>query len=648
MKQRILDIKLTAKLAVTIGVIFAFTFAITVLALSGTKGLADQFDTLREVSVAEIQHLHSFEQNVSAIRTDTLQIAGYDSENSAAILKRVSEHMSNADRSIDKVGAIISTEGQRKAFEATVASWTKYKEAWERCQAKVRTLDSEKAFLLVEKETEPIYSQNLIPAVSNLNESINKQIVTSNTAADQLASRTEQMILLTGIMALALSISSTMFLSKIIVGPVNEVQNRIERIGRHCIAELKAALERFEHGDLTCEVVPSTTPVPVRSKDELGQLGLAFNVVLDSLQSTISSYNRSRLGLATMVSAIRTNSETLLDSSGTLKSISTEAGHASRQIAEGSEQLATNATEAASIMEETLAQIDSVKRSSVEQVGAVKSASESLVLAESGVTEVAAAAQQMFAAASEGNRSVKETLKAMEKVQERVVDTSSKVQDLDAKGNEIGKIVLTIQGIAEQTNLLALNAAIEAARAGEHGRGFAVVADEVRKLAEGASSASKEIEHLIVGITNTVGETVLAIQATGADVTHGTELSLQAGDALEEILRASEQVAKQSESVAKIAMDAASSMNRVASVAEENLQAANEMVVGARRVSDAISNVASVSEESAAGAEQLSASIEEAGKSASDVTSVSQELSDVVSRFRVENETSATFLRVAA
>ncbi len=124
----------------------------------------------------------------------------------------------------------------------------------------------------------------------------------------------------------------------------------------------------------------------------------------------------------------------------------------------------------------------------------------------------------------------------MENVKKTMDMVSNKVHGLGERSKEIGKIVSAIDDIADQTNLLALNAAVEAARAGEQGRGFAVVADEVRKLAERSQAATKEIADLISGIQSGVEDTVAAMEKGTKEIDSGYDLANKAGQSLDDIL----------------------------------------------------------------------------------------------------------------
>jgi methyl-accepting chemotaxis protein len=217
------------------------------------------------------------------------------------------------------------------------------------------------------------------------------------------------------------------------------------------------------------------------------------------------------------------------------------------------------------------------------------------------------------------------------------------------RSDQIGAIVETIDDIASQTNLLALNAAIEAARAGEHGKGFAVVADEVRKLAERASAATKEIGTLIKDIQKTVNDAVASMDEGAREVEVGSARAVESGTALSEIIKVVESVKEQVAGIATAAtqMTAASNdlvtaMDTVSAVVEENTAATEEMAAGAAEVTQSIENIASVSEENSAAAEEVSASVEEMSAQVEEVSAstlsleeMAQALQKVVAQFKL-------------
>jgi len=147
---------------------------------------------------------------------------------------------------------------------------------------------------------------------------------------------------------------------------------------------------------------------------------------------------------------------------------------------------------------------------------------------------VAGKSAQAAETAKEGGKSVEKAVNQMTKIEQTVNNSSQVVATLGARSKEIGQIVDTISGIAGQTNLLALNAAIEAARAGEQGRGFAVVADEVRKLAEQSHDAAKRISTLISEIQGDTDKAVVAMSEGTREVKIGTEVVTTAGNAFRE------------------------------------------------------------------------------------------------------------------
>ena len=189
-------------------------------------------------------------------------------------------------------------------------------------------------------------------------------------------------------------------------------------------------------------------------------------------------------------------------------------------------------------------------RASEAQTKQAASASESIGQVAAAIEEVSNNAERCsdvahhsVDVAHKGGEAVRRTIEGMNTIRETIQDTSKRIKRLGESSQEIGNIVALIEEIAEQTNILALNASIEASRAGEAGRGFAVVADEVQKLAERSSNATKKIEVLVSTIQSDTNEAVVAMERSTTDVVGGSLLAENAGAALVEIEQVSHQIA---------------------------------------------------------------------------------------------------------
>jgi methyl-accepting chemotaxis protein len=241
-------------------------------------------------------------------------------------------------------------------------------------------------------------------------------------------------------------------------------------------------------------------------------------------------------------------------------------------------------------------------------------------------------------AAKGGVTSVQQTVDAMGAIRAAVLATSQEVENLGKRGSEIGSIVQTIDQIASQTNLLALNAAIEAARAGEQGRGFAVVADEVRQLAERTAVATKEIANLIAAVQQGTGQAVRAMETSVKDVENGAALAEQAGEALGRIVESAtdvnSEIRKITEAAGRMETNAeelVTVLEQVGTIAERSTALASEMNTGSRRATDAIASASAISEQSAAGSQQVSASIEQITAQIGEVATQTRGLTDIAS-----------------
>jgi twitching motility protein PilJ len=222
----------------------------------------------------------------------------------------------------------------------------------------------------------------------------------------------------------------------------------------------------------------------------------------------------------------------------------------------------------------------------------------------------AEAARRALDAAEQGNRAVRDTLEGMQRIRASVQATAKKIKSLGDRSLEISEIINVINDITEQTNLLALNAAIEAARAGEAGRGFAVVADEVRKLAEHSRSATKDIAALIKAIQAETNEAVVVMEEGTKEVEGGATLADQAGRALDAISN----VVRQS-----------------AELVQEISLASKQQVRGTEGVAHAMQIISSITRQTSQGTRATVATV-------SQLVKLSDQLNEALAQFRAANQ----------
>lgn len=405
--------------------------------------------------------------------------------------------------------------------------------------------------------------------------------------------------------------------------------------------EMAVVAERIGNNDLTVKFQPKT---------EHDVLGNAFLKMVTGLHQAVSKVAESATSLTS--------------ASAQLAIASNQAGDATSQIATTIQQVARGTTQqseavnkTASSVEEMARAINGVAQGAQEQATAAAKASTITGQLSSAIQQVAGNAESVVresdnaaSAAKEGTTTVKDTLTGMERIKEKVDISAQKVQEMGSRSDQIGDIITIIEDIASQTNLLALNAAIEAARAGEAGKGFAVVADEVRKLAERSSSSTKEIGSLIKAIQKTVNEAVTAMADGAKEVEAGVIMAGKAGEALAAIQQAAQAVNEQAEQAAAAAEQMSASANElvsavdsVSAVVEENTAATEQMAASSSEVTQAIESIASVSEENSAAVEEVSASaeemtaqVEEVSASAAELANLAKQLQGIVDLFKLK------------
>ncbi|MDT3698459.1 MAG: methyl-accepting chemotaxis protein [Thermincola sp.] len=408
------------------------------------------------------------------------------------------------------------------------------------------------------------------------------------------------------------------------------------------IGRLVAAMGQASEGNLNCEV-------QINRADELGTLAQAFKKMMDDIRGIINQINATSQSVAATSEELSSNAE---EASKATQQVANTIG----EVAKDSANQAQSVTEIVQVMDQMAQSIHQVAAGAGEQSKNVITTTEQVndmvqkiqIMAE-GMENVRQAALQSGVIAENGGKAVKKTVEGMIKVKESAFETANKINELGEESQKIGQIIEVIDEIAEQTNLLALNAAIEAARAGEHGKGFAVVADEVRKLAERSGKATKEIAQLIADIQNGTLVAVDSMRVGTIEVEQGVALAQEAGKSLSEIVDGINTTGENVQQIMEIINDilagsqeVSHAVDNVAAITEENTAATEEMSASATEVNLAMQNVASISEGNASAAEEVSASteeltasIEEISASSEQLAIMAQELQNAVAKFRV-------------
>jgi len=356
----------------------------------------------------------------------------------------------------------------------------------------------------------------------------------------------------------------------------------------------KAAAE-IADGDLRGDVRPKS------AKDVLGN---AFGEMILSLRGIIGE--------------IRTGADQIAATSGQMAS-------ASEETAKNNEMAATGVEETTATMHEMSANIQNVARNTQSQASSVTETSASIEQMVTSIQRIAATAQQLVELSQKSKRAVgvgldavDKSVKGTEEISKAITRSADNIARLGSRAEDIGRIVDVIDDIAEQTNLLALNAAIEAARAGEQGLGFAVVAEEVRKLAERSAKSTKEIADLIAGIQKEAQEAVKLMAASMQTVERGVESSKQVGSSLKDIENNVTEVDKYSREIGAATQEQSSGSTQIAKAAEnlrelthEITSATEEQTSAAEQIVKTMEKMRGMIHQNASGAAQVASSAEE-------------------------------------
>ncbi len=312
----------------------------------------------------------------------------------------------------------------------------------------------------------------------------------------------------------------------------------------------------------------------LRLLDEMGSLADGDLTVNATVSEDITGAIADSVNFA--IEALRSLVKTINDASQGVASAAQEAQATAMHLAEASEHQATQITNASAAINEIAVSIDEVSKNSLES---------------------ADVAQRSVLIAHNGAEVVRDTIKGMNNIRTQIQDTSKRIKRLGESSQEIGNIVELINDIAEQTNILALNAAIQAASSGESGRGFAVVADEVQQLAERASSATRQIEGIVKTIQTDTNEAVRSMEQTTSEVVGGARKAEDAGEALTEIETVSNDLAELIQNISEAARQQSVAATNISGTMNVIQEITTQTSAGTQQTAESIGNLVELATE---------------------------------------------------
>lgn len=489
-----------------------------------------------------------------------------DNNENQKLLTMVSERDAAFDKNLADFEKMPLTSQQKTEVDSIRATLQSYRQVNKQVLALAGQNKNAEAYQLFKSQAEPLglsFNQVLV----QLSEDVKKEATAMNEQGKKDFSQASLTftLILTAAILLGLALGWT--------------------ITKRITSRLSATVVFLDHvaeGDFSQEV-------PASSMADRSEFGV--------LATSVDKMNRS-------IGALIRN---LLNTAEQLAASSEELTASADQSAQASNQVAQSITEVAKGSDEQLRAADQT-RDMVEQMskGIDQMAQNTMV--------VSASAQKTASAAAEGEQSVGQAVAQMGIIETKTEATANVIASLEERSKQIGQIVEVISTIAAQTNLLALNAAIEAARAGEAGRGFAVVADEVRKLAEQSQDAAKQITELIGEVQGRTNQAVLFMNEGRREVETGAKVVNSAGQSFADILR----------------------MVREISAATEELTSGTQQVVGAaQRISKESRQAAEQTETISAATEEQSASMEEIASASRHLANMAEGLQVAVQKFKI-------------
>ncbi|MBO0961044.1 MCP four helix bundle domain-containing protein [Neobacillus sp. MM2021_6] len=487
-----------------------------------------------------------------------------------------------------------------------------------------------------------VLGEKTVISLNEFTQNAHKYTHNSIEDSEQSASQFTKEILLISVIAVLFGIIVSFFINKVIRRAVNGVVKNVE-VTTQSVSEIKKSIDQSatsaqelddsmnKANDSINELVVSiqqvagNTNIATSSVDEVSaaieEMGASINIVAESADQLAASAEETSSAIQEMMASIE-------------------------QVAGNTENMGAGVEQISAAIEELSKSINGVNSRAINLTQTSEQTAETVEEMIVSIKNVAASAQTVNELSNavkndalEGTDSLNETLNGMKEISHVITGASHVMNGLGKSSEEIGRIIVVIENIAGQTNLLALNAAIEAARAGEHGKGFAVVADEVRKLAEQSASATKEISSLIKGIQDETAVAVASIQEGATKVEVGNKLAektseaigkitqgiTQVTDEMNQIALATEEQTKNSRFITNAVENVKKQANEMTHSTKEEAITAEEIVNGILHIHSQVQQIKLATAEEAQGGHAIIAAVENVTNQSNSVTNATKE-----------------------